>query len=63
MCCRLGSDQADVLRWVLDRLATEQLTDEAGASSVAAHLADIMLVLTLRAYLASGSQPLSGWFS
>ena len=60
---RAGSDQAEVLRWVLERLAAEQLADAAGAASMVTDLAHMMLVQTLRAYLASGSQLLPGWLA
>lgn len=58
-----GSDQADVLLWVLKRLAAEQLGDAIGTSTMAEHLAHIMLVQTLRAYLASDTRALSGWMA
>jgi AraC-like DNA-binding protein len=55
------SDQAAVIRWVLTQLVEEVSNAAAGATLMADHLAHIMLVQALRAYLASaGSHPV-GW--
>jgi AraC-like DNA-binding protein len=56
------SEQADTLRWVLERLAIERLSEKPGASSMVEHLAHILLVETLRAYLAREA-PASGWLA
>jgi AraC-like DNA-binding protein len=56
-----ASDQAQVLRWVLQRLADELSAARAGASLMAAHLAHIMFVQVLRAHSVSGEQAPAGW--
>ncbi len=48
-----GSDQAAVLRGSLDRFSAEMRTGGVGRSLILSHLAPIMLVQTLRVYLAS----------
>ena len=48
-----GSDQAAVLRGSLDRFSAEMRTGGVGRSLVLSHLAPIMLVQTLRVYLAT----------
>lgn len=56
------SEQAGTLRWVLERLAAERISEKPGASSMVEHLAHIMLVETLRAHLACET-PSSGWLA
>ncbi len=48
-----GSDQAAVLRWSLDRYSAELRGNGVGRSLILTHLAPIMLLQTLRVYLAS----------
>jgi AraC-like DNA-binding protein len=57
-----ASDQASVLRWSLDLLASEVRSRQPGGILVAEHLAHIMLVQVLRLYLASPTSVGVGWF-
>lgn len=57
---REASNQASVLRWSLDQLASELREGQPGGALVAEHLAHIMLVQVLRLYLA-GQQGGVGW--
>jgi len=60
---RAGSEQAAVLGWVLERLVAEQMANGAGATAMLVHLADIVLLQTLRACLAADKGELSGWLA
>jgi AraC-like DNA-binding protein len=60
---RAGSAHAEVLGWVVARLAAEQMTNQAGTAALLSHLAGLLLVETLRAYLVSGAPLLSGWLA
>ena len=51
-----GSDHAAVLRGSLDRFSAEMRTGGVGRSLILSHLAPIMLLQTLRCYLASSPQ-------
>jgi AraC-like DNA-binding protein len=53
--------EAAMLRWTLERLAVETLQDLPGAPVMAEHLAHIMFVQVLRAYLAAATPPAPGW--
>ena len=57
---REASNQASVLRWSLDQLATELRDRQPGGFLVAEHLAHIMLVQILRLHLTA--QDGVGWF-
>lgn len=57
------SDQAEVLRWVLTRLASELSAGGAGASLMTDHLSHIMLVQALRTHLMSHAHPPAGWLA
>jgi AraC-like DNA-binding protein len=46
-----GTDQSAILRWTLERFREEFLSNDVGRSLVINHLAPIMLLQTLRAYL------------
>lgn len=59
---REASNQASVLRWSLDLLASEVRSRQPGGILVAEHLAHIMLVQVLRLYLASPTSVGVGWF-
>lgn len=56
---RDASNQAAVLRWALEQLASELKHGSPGGALMADHLAQIMLLQVLRLRLASGNQ--SGW--
>ncbi len=56
---RDASNQAAVLRWSLEQLATELKQGSPGGALMADHLAQIMLLQVLRLWLASGKH--SGW--
>jgi AraC-like DNA-binding protein len=60
---RAGSEQAAVLGWVLERLVAEQMTNGAGATAMLSHLADIVLLQTLRACLAADEGEMTGWLA
>jgi len=61
---RADSDQADVLAWVLKRLAAEQLADTAGSAAMVVHLTHIMLLQMLRSYVdGANGVPLAGWLA
>lgn len=62
---RANSDQADVLTWVLKRLAAEQLADTAGSAAMVVHLTHIMLLQMLRAHIDNSDEapPLAGWLA
>jgi AraC-like DNA-binding protein len=55
------SDHAAVIRWVLTQLVEEVSNTAAGATLMTDHLAHIMLVQALRAYLASAGVHPVGW--
>ncbi len=57
---RAALEGASVLRWALDRLASEMKQPRAGGALVSEHLAHIMLVEVLRLHLESGGAA-SGW--
>lgn len=56
-----ASNQAAVLRWALEQLATELKAGAPGGTLMADHLAQIMLLQVLRLWLATGTQKPSGW--
>ena len=58
---REASNQASVLRWSLDQLATELRARQPGGVLVAEHLAHIMLVQILRLYLTARNGAGVGW--
>jgi len=61
---RASSDQADMLAWVLKRLAAEQLADSAGSAAMVVHLTHMMLLQMLRCYVDGGDGvPLTGWLA
>lgn len=55
------AEQAAVLRWSLDRFASEVRSQHAGRALMLRHLAPIMLVQTFRSYLASAGGE-KNWF-
>jgi AraC-like DNA-binding protein len=56
------SHHAAVVRWTLEHLATElSSTTEIGASLIADHLAHVLLIQALRAYMASEARFSTGW--
>lgn len=57
------SDQASVLRWGLDQLATELSDRRPGGFLMSEHLAHIMLVQVLRLHLVEMGQAGAGWFN
>jgi AraC-like DNA-binding protein len=59
---REASEQASVLRWALDQLATELRNRQPGGFLVSEHLAHIMLVQVLRLYLTAQHGAGVGWF-
>lgn len=59
---RKASNQATVLRWSLELLASELRDREPGGALVTEHLAHIMLVQALRLYLANPADIGVGWF-
>lgn len=56
------ADQAAVLRWGLERYATEVRTAQPGRALMLQHLAPIMLLQTFRSYLASAGDE-HNWFA
>jgi hypothetical protein len=58
---RAATDQAMMLRCVVERLSCELGAERAGASLMTRHLAGIMFVLLLRDFAASGNSPPAGW--
>ena len=59
---RDASNQAAVLRWALEQLATELTQGSPGGALMADHLAQIMLLQVLRLWLASDKAQHVGWF-
>ena len=59
---REASNQASVLRWALDQLASELRNRQPGGFLVSEHLAHIMLVQVLRLYLTAQHGGGVGWF-
>jgi AraC-like DNA-binding protein len=59
---RDASNQAAVLRWSLEQLATELKQGSPGGALMADHLAQIMLLQVLRLWLASDKAQHVGWF-
>ena len=55
------SEEAGVLRWVLDRISLEVTSGQPGTALMRDNLAHIMFVQTLRTYLASEERPPAGW--
>lgn len=60
---RDASNQAAVLRWSLEQLATELKQGSPGSALMADHLAQIMLLQVLRLWLASDNARHAGWLS
>ncbi|WP_246387188.1 AraC family transcriptional regulator [Gluconacetobacter sacchari] len=58
---RDASNQAAVLRWSLEQLATEMRDGSVGSALMADHLAQIMLLQVLRLWLASENRGAGGW--
>jgi AraC-like DNA-binding protein len=58
---RGASDQASVLRWALDQLASELADSQPGSFLISDHLAHIMLVQVLRLWLETGHNGQAGW--
>jgi len=58
---REASSQASVLRWSLDRLASELREAQPGGALMAEHLAHMMLVQILRLHLGKGNGAGVGW--
>jgi transcriptional regulator GlxA family with amidase domain len=58
---RAATDQAAMLRCVVERLSYELGADRAGASLMTRHLAGIMFVLLLRDFAVSDNSPPAGW--
>jgi AraC-like DNA-binding protein len=58
---RARSAQASIIPWILERLMDELSTAMPGASLMVDHLAHMLLIQVLRAYLASGEQLPVGW--
>jgi AraC-like DNA-binding protein len=57
------SSEAEVLRWSLDRLASELRDERPGSSLIWTHLVQLMLAHTLRLYLERSTGIPKGWFS
>ncbi len=58
---RYASNQAAVLRWSLEQLATELKQGLPGGTLMADHLAQIMLLQVIRLWLASDKEKHTGW--
>lgn len=58
---RDASEQAAVLRWSLEQLATELKHGSPGGTLMADHLAQIMLLQIIRLWLASDKETHTGW--
>ena len=57
------SEQAQTLRWTLQHVVTELTTRQPGAALMLDHLAHMMFVQVLRAYLAASGAQFSGWLA
>jgi AraC-like DNA-binding protein len=58
---RAKSTHASIIPWILERLMDELATVEPGAALMVDHLAHMLFVQVLRAYLASGENLPVGW--
>jgi AraC-like DNA-binding protein len=58
---RGASPEAAALRWLLGQLVHEMGADRAGSALATAHLAHLMVVQALRAYLATSDATAGGW--
>ncbi|HMF65604.1 MAG TPA: AraC family transcriptional regulator [Edaphobacter sp.] len=58
---RARSVQASIIPWILERLMDELSTAKPGGALMVDHLAHMLFVQVLRAYLASGEQLPVGW--
>ncbi|KAF1004143.1 MAG: RCS-specific HTH-type transcriptional activator RclR [Luteibacter sp.] len=56
-----ASPEAGVIRWLLDRMVAEQSGDRPGAGLATTQLAYLLFLHILRAYLAMGEVPRTGW--
>jgi AraC-like DNA-binding protein len=56
-----ASPQAATLQWLMGQLVQEQAAELPGASLACAHLAQLMFVQILRAYLAASGSLATGW--
>ena len=58
-----GSDEAEAVRWLLDRLAREWNSQLPGAATATAQLAQLLFVQALRAYLRTSGLAGAGWLN
>ncbi|HEY4202548.1 MAG TPA: AraC family transcriptional regulator [Devosiaceae bacterium] len=56
-------EEAEVLRWLLERLIGEVGMDLPGGAAMSAHLVHMMFIQTLRAHLASAERVSTGWLA
>lgn len=58
-----GGEKGEVLAWALDRIARELRVPEPGSALTIAHLSQLILVQTLRAFLAQDARGVTGWLT